>query len=365
MCSRRLVAWLARGSRHLGLTVALLALFIVLSVWAPNFLTAHNLLNVLRQVSFLAIVAWGMTLVIIGAEIDVSVGSAVAFHGTLLGVLITQAELSFGLAIPLVLLAGAAVGALAGGIRAIFNIPSFIVTLGLFSALRGAGLLLTDAIPQALTSSNFQFWGSGRVAGIPVPALIMVASFLLFWFIATRTTFGRSVYAVGGNAEAARLSGIRVTPIRVALFAITGLLSAVSGVLLAASLGAGNPSVSQGLEFDIIAAVIVGGTNLYGGRGSMVGTALGVLLIGMLQNGLVLLGVSQYAQGVARGVVILFAVLIGSARVRQASRRTFIRLVTLLPGVGRPAPGGESAHDPSPPHEELAWTGDVGRKEGG
>ena len=314
------------GSEHAGLALALVILFIVLSIWAPFFLTTRNLLNVLQQVSFLAIIAWGMTFVIIAAEIDVSVGSAVAFYGAFLGVLVNMHYWPMIPAIAAVLAVAAIVGGLAGLIRAVFGVPSFIVTLALFTALRGMALLITNAVPQAMTSSRFAFWGSGRPWGVPTPALVMTGLFAVFWFLATRTTFGRSVYAVGGNPDAARLSGIPVARIRVTLFVMTGLLSAVSGILLAASLGAGDPSVSQGLEFDVIAAVIVGGTSLYGGRGSMVGTALGVLFIGMLQNGLVLLGVNQYAQGVARGVVILVAVLIGSERARQAFSR---RLRTL------------------------------------
>jgi ribose/xylose/arabinose/galactoside ABC-type transport system permease subunit len=319
--SRPRGAGLSSASEHVGLAIALIILFVVLSVRAPHFLTTQNLLNVLQQVSFLAIIAWGMTLVIIAAEIDVSVGSAVAFYGALLGVLADKRGWPLIVAIIAVLVLAATVGAAAGAIRAYFNIPSFIVTLALFTALRGLALLVTNAVPQPLTDSGFQAWGSGRIWDIPRPALVMIGLFLVFWFVAVRTTYGRSVYAVGGNAEAARLSGIPVGLIRVALFATTGVLSALAGILLAASLGAGDPSVSQGLEFDVIAAVIVGGTSLYGGRGSMVGTALGVAFIGLLQNGLVLLGVNQYAQGVARGLVILVAVLVSSDRARAGFAR--------------------------------------------
>jgi ribose/xylose/arabinose/galactoside ABC-type transport system permease subunit len=290
-----------------------------LTLTAPNFLTATNLTNVMHQVAYVGIIAWAMTLVILAGEIDISVGSAAAFAGVLLALLL-QARLPAALAVAGTLLIGTSIGLLAGSIRAAFLIPSFIVTLALYEALRGLGLLLTNAIPQApeaLHNRAFTFLGSGDLAGIPVAAVILIVLFATFWFVSTRTTFGKSVYAIGGNAEAARLAGIRVARIRTVLFGLTGLMAALSGVLLAASLGAGDPETSVGLEFDAIAAVIVGGTNLFGGSGSLVGTAIGVVFIGILGNGLVLLGVNPYATTVVRGAVILVAVLVTSPGLRD------------------------------------------------
>ena len=297
-------------SDHAGLLIALLLLCVTLAVVAPHFLTARNALNVLQQVSFLGIIALGMTLVILAAEIDISVGSAMALHSALLGVLSGRFDWPLWLAVVLVLILGTVIGMGAGFIRAAFNVPSFIVTLGLLSALSGAALWMTNASPIAITDPTFAFFGSGRVFGVvPFPLIVFISLVIVFWFISTRTTFGRSVYAVGGNPEAARIAGISLTRVRVAVFASTGLLAAISGVLFSSLIGSGNGALGQGAEFQVIAAVIVGGTSLYGGRGSIIGTLLGVLFIGILTNGMVLLNVNQYGQKVAHGMIILVAVL--------------------------------------------------------
>jgi sugar transport system permease protein len=307
------------GSEHLGLAAVLVVTCIVLAVTAPGFLTATNLLDVARQVSFTGIIAFGMTLVIVAAEIDISVGSAIAFSSAVFGVLAVDLQWPLGFAAVAVIALGGLIGTSAGLVRARLGVPSFIVTLALFSALSGLALLLTDSTPIPVSDPGFAWWGNGSIAGVPVPAVLLLVLFALFWVIANRTGFGRSVYAVGGNAEAARLSGIPVLRVRVVLFAITGTLAAVSGVLQTSLLGAGNPTIGSGVEFAVITAVIVGGASLYGGRGSLVGTLLGVLLIGVLNNGMVLLGVNSYAQYVANGVIVLLAVLIGA--VRPGARR--------------------------------------------
>ena len=313
--SQAMVAALRRsGGIHLGLIAALVALMAGLALTAPNFLTAANLLDVARQLSFTGVIAFGMTLVIVAAEIDISVGSAIAFASAMFGVLAVNHALPLWVAALAVCAVGAAIGALAGLARAKLDIPSFIVTLALFSALNGAALMLTDAIPIPVTDPAFSQWGNGSLFGIPIPAIVMLVVFALFWVVANRTSFGRSVYAIGGNPEAARLSGIPVSRVRIVLFACTGLLAAVSGVLQTSQLGAGNPTIGRGVEFAVITAVIVGGANLYGGRGSMFGTLLGVVFIGVLNNGMVLLGINSYAQYVANGLIVLLAVLISSLR---------------------------------------------------
>jgi sugar transport system permease protein len=301
-----------------GLLLALIILFVVLAVWAPNFLTTTNLLNVLRQAAFVGIIAFGMTLVIIGGEIDISVGSAVALSSALLGVLHVNEGWPLELAVLAVIAEGTIVGLAAGFLRARFDVPSFIVTLALFISLRGVALWITNAFPISIPSESFDFWGAGYIFEIPVPALIMLLAFVVFWFISTRTVFGRSVYAVGGNADAARLSGIPVERIRIILLGITGCLAAVTGVLLSSRLASGNANIAVGLEFDVIAAVIIGGTVLFGGRGSMFGTLLGVLFISILSNGLVLLGVNPFAQEVARGAIVLVAVLVSAIQAPKA-----------------------------------------------
>lgn len=304
------------GGQHLGLLGVLGVLGVVLSATAPNFLTSANLLDVARQLSFTGIIAFGMTLVIVAGEIDISVGSAIAFGSALFGVLAVQQALPLWLVAPAVCLTGAAIGAAAGATRAWLNVPSFIVTLALFSALSGAALILTNAVPLPIIDAGFAEWGNGTLLGIPIPALVMVLTFAVFWLIANRTAFGRAVYAIGGNPEAARLSGIPVARIRIMLFGLTGVLAAISAVLQTSQLGAGNPTIGRGVEFAVITAVIVGGANLYGGRGSMVGTLIGVVFIGILNNGMVLLGVNSYAQYVANGLIVLLAVLISGMRPR-------------------------------------------------
>ena len=297
-------------SQHGGLTVALVLLVVVLSLVAPHFFTVRNFTNVLQQVSFTGIVALGMTLVILCAEIDISVGSAMALYSSLLAVLHFRYGWPLGAAVVLVLVIGPLVGLVAGYLRHHFNVPSFIVTLALLSSLRGAALWMTNASPIAIPDPGFAFFGSGRIFGfIPFPLFVFIALSIVFWFISVKTVIGRSIYAVGGNPEAARISGISLLRVRMVVFAGTGLLSAVSAILLSSLIGSGNAGLGQGAEFQVIAAVIVGGTSLYGGRGSILGTLLGVLFIGLLTNGMVLLGVNQYGQMVAQGLIILLAVL--------------------------------------------------------
>ncbi|MBN9411134.1 MAG: ABC transporter permease [Burkholderiales bacterium] len=295
-----------------GLLLALGVLCAAAVAFAPHFATAGNLLDVLRQLAFTGIVAYGMTLVIVAGEIDVSVGSAIAFSSALFGTLVASLGLPLWLAAVAVVALGTAIGAGAGAIRAWFNIPSFIVTLALFSALRGAAMLMTDAIPVPILEAGFERWGSGTLLGIPVPALVLLALFVVFSVLASRTAFGRAVYAIGGNAEAAHLSGIPVARTRVLLFAQTGGLAALAGLLMTSRLGSGNPNIGYGVEFAVITAVIVGGASLYGGKGSMLGTLLGGLFIVVLNNAMVLLGINSYAQDVANGVVVLLAVLVSS-----------------------------------------------------
>jgi simple sugar transport system permease protein len=309
----RLAASRPHRLEHAGLIAALTVLCAVLYFVAPHFATVRNLVNVLQSASFLGIIALGMTLVILAGEIDISVGSAMALYSALLGVLPAFHGWPLWLAILLVLFLGAFFGGLAGYIRNRFNVPSFIVTLALLSALRGAALYLTDASPIAINDDVFAFVGGGRILTIPVPVIVFILLFLVFWFISEKTTFGRSVYAVGGNPDAARISGISLGRVRIAIFAITGLLSAVSAILLSSLIGSGNAGLGQGAEFQVIAAVIVGGTSLFGGRGSMTGTLLGVLFVGLISNGMVLMGANQYLQQIAQGLIILIAVLLSES----------------------------------------------------
>ncbi|RSN67004.1 ABC transporter permease [Actinomadura sp. WAC 06369] len=306
----RLLQGRAHQLNEIGLLVAIVVLYAALTSSAAGFLTLDNQLGILRDAASVGIAAWGVTLVIIAGEIDISVGPATAFAS----VLVAKGATEWGLgpvgAIAVTLALGVAWGALAGWLRAAFDVPSFITTLGLWSVLGGLGLYLTDALPVTLPDSGLFDVLGGDVLGVPTSAIVMLVLFAVFAYIAKFTAYGRSIYTIGGNAAAARLAGINLTRVRVLLFATTGLLSAITGVLLAARLGSGSGGAASGLEFDVIAAVVIGGTALAGGRGGMLGTLLGVVFITVIGNGLVLLGVDSFLQNVVRGVIIVGAVLI-------------------------------------------------------
>ncbi|WP_249541958.1 ATP-binding cassette domain-containing protein [Escherichia coli] len=222
------------------------------SLNAPGFISLNNQMNVLRDAATIGIAAWAMTLIIISGEIDVSVGPMVAFVSVCLAFLL-QFEVPLAVACLLVLLLGALMGTLAGVLRGVFNVPSFVATLGLWSALRGMGLFMTNALPVPIDENEVLDWLGGQFLGVPVSALIMMVLFALFVFISRKTAFGRSVFAVGGNATAAQLCGINVRRVRILIFTLSGLLAAVTGILLAARLGSGNAGAANGLEFDVIA----------------------------------------------------------------------------------------------------------------
>jgi simple sugar transport system permease protein len=295
---------------EVGLIGAIILLLVVLAATAPGFMTTTNQLAILRDAATIGVVAWAMTLVIVAGEIDISIGPAVAFSSVVLALGTGPWGLGFGLSLALCLVMGLLLGAGAGFLTAKWAIPSFVATLGLWSALRGLAQYLTDGLPVPIETNGLLRLLAGSVLGIPTPAIVMAVLFGVFWFIANRTAYGRSVFAVGGNADAAHLAGINVRRVRVTLFATTGFLAAVSGILLTARLNSGNGGAAVGLEFDVIAAVVIGGTALAGGRGSLLGTALGVAFITIIGNGLVLLGVNAFFQDVVRGVIIVAAVLV-------------------------------------------------------
>ena len=298
--------FVSRHINEIGLLVVIAILYLVFSLNAPGFISLNNQMNVLRDAATIGIAAWAMTLIIISGEIDVSVGPMVAFVSVCLAFLL-QFEVPLAVACLLVLLLGALMGTLAGVLRGVFNVPSFVATLGLWSALRGMGLFMTNALPVPIDENEVLDWLGGQFLGVPVSALIMIVLFALFVFISRKTAFGRSVFAVGGNATAAQLCGINVRRVRIL-------------ILLAARLGSGNAGAANGLEFDVIAAVVVGGTALSGGRGSLFGTLLGVLVITLIGNGLVLLGINSFFQQVVRGVIIVVAVLANILLTQRSSK---------------------------------------------
>ncbi len=303
----------------LGISTALLLEVILFSVFSPYFFTAENILNVTLQTSITAIIAAGMTFVILTAGIDLSVGAMVAFSGVVV-TSILKLGIPFSLSFPLCLLGGILIGICSGSIAGLFvtrfNITPFIVTLALMTILRGGAYIYTGGRPIWGLPEEFSFLGSGRAFGIPVPTIIMLCIYLSAFVVLRHTKFGRYVYAVGGNKEAARLAGININRVLWSVYLICGVLSAISGVLLASRMNSGQPNAGLMYEMDVIAAVVVGGTSLFGGRGSIVGTFLGAMLIGILRNGLNLLNVGSYVQMVVLGVVILLAVLLDQLRGR-------------------------------------------------
>ncbi len=296
-----------------GIAIALLLELAVFAQLSPYFFTAENLLNVSLQISITAIIAVGMTFVILTSGIDLSVGALVAFCG-IVATLVLKAGMPFGAALLLASLAGIGVGACSGLIAGFcvtkLNITPFIVTMSLMTIWRGASFLVTDGRPIWELPASFGVLGSGRLAGVPIPSLIMIAIYVIAYIVLTKTAFGRSVYAAGGNKEAARLSGILTDRVIIKTYVLSGALAAVSGILLASRMNSGQPNAGLMYELDVIAAVVVGGTSLFGGRGSIIGTFLGAMLIGILRNGLNLMNVSSYLQMIVLGLVILLAVML-------------------------------------------------------
>ncbi len=303
------------------LELVLLLLCVVLSFKAEGFFTTDNFLNVLRNVSMQGVIAFGMTMVIISGEIDLSVGSAVAFAGCLTAVL-TKTLLAAGLppvaaviiAILASLIVGFAIGSLTGYIRARFDVPTFIITLAWMTVLRGTAFLITNGFPVSSFPEWYNYLGGGYLFGIPFPAIIFLIVFVVVSILMDYTSFGRSVYAVGGNAEAARLSGINVKRVKIIVMGIVASFAALSGVMQSAEIMSGTATTATGWELEIIAAVIIGGTSLMGGVGRVRGTLIGVIFLGVLVNGMTLMNINEYWQFVVRGVLILSAVLINRAQ---------------------------------------------------
>lgn len=310
----------AHHINEVGLIVLIILLYVIFGQTTTGFLSVHNQQNILRDVAALGITAFGVTLIIVAGEIDVSVGPMIAFISVILAYFLKW-NLPLPIAVIFVLCAGMFFGGIAGVLRGYFNVPSFVATLGLWSALRGMALFTTNALPISFPRNAVLDFLDGSLLGLPTSAWIMIILFFIFNFIARRTTYGRSVYAVGGNAKAAHLTGINIKRVHVMLFVTAGFLAAISAILLTARLGSGNAGAASGLEFDVIAGVVIGGAALSGGRGTMLGTILGVFVITVIGNGLVLLGINPFFQEVVRGIIIVLAVLVNIAVTKQAQKR--------------------------------------------
>jgi len=293
--------------------IALILFSVIVTIINPSFLSLSNILNVLRQTSMNAIIAAGMTFVILTGGIDLSVGSILGLAGAVAAAMITRGQNVFVVLIA-ALLIGAAIGALNGVVISKGKVQAFIATLAMMTLVRGYILVFTDGKPIGIEASKnadiFTSIGSGYILGIPIPIYITALVFIIAYYILKHTRFGRYVYAMGGNEEATKLSGINVDRVKIYVYALSGALAALAGIIVTARLSSAQPQAGAGYELDAIAAVVLGGTSLSGGIGNIFGTIVGALIIGILNNALNLMDVSSYYQLLAKGLVILIAVLL-------------------------------------------------------
>jgi ribose transport system permease protein len=304
-------------ARQLGTLSGLFGLCVVLWALTPHFLTVSNLLNVAEQAAIIAIVAVGMTFVIITGGIDLSVGSVLAFAGVVMASTL-HAGVPVPVALAVALGTGLFCGLVNGALITLGRLPPFIATLGMMSVARGTALMFTEGRPVSGFSGGFRSLATGEVLGIPVSVVIMVGVYVVAHFVLTRTKLGRYTYAIGGNEEAALLSGVNVKLYKAAVYGISGMLSGLAAVILTARLNSAQPIAGMMYELDAIAATVIGGTSLLGGEGTVVGTLIGALIMAVLRNGLNILGVSSFVQQVVIGSVIIAAVLIDMWLKRRA-----------------------------------------------
>jgi ribose transport system permease protein len=314
---RRWEEQLLTGSR--GPALALVVLCVALTIYSPFFLTKDNLLNVIDQVTVLGVLALGMTAVIIIGGIDPSVGSVLALAMMVLGWLSHDGGLPVSLAVLGALAAGAAAGAVNGLMTTKAKLPAFIATLAMFSVARGLANVITDGQQIVGFPTSFTDLASSRLLGwVSATVALLILLYVAGWAFLRYRANGRALYALGGSAEVARLAGLRTTRLTIAVYTVTGLLAGVAAVILAMRLDSAQPSAATGYELDTIAAVVIGGASLAGGVGTITGTALGVLIIGVLRNGLSLMSVSPFVQMVVIGVVIALAVMLDVLRRKEA-----------------------------------------------
>ncbi|MBN9045599.1 MAG: ribose ABC transporter permease [Rhizobiales bacterium] len=299
---------------HSPLALPLAGLIVVsclMGLASDNFFSVGNLFNVLRQVSVVGILAVGMTFVILTGGIDLSVGAVMALAGTIGAGMMVKVGLPGAAGLAVGLLIGVGIGLFNGFLVAWGRMPAIIVTLATMGMARGLGLIYSGGYPISGLPGWIAWFGVGRIGTVPVPVIFMIVIYAVAWVLLQRTPFGRHVYALGGNELAARLSGVRTRRVKLAVYAISGLTSALAAVVLTGRLMSGQPNAGVGFELDAIAAVVLGGTAIAGGRGLILGTLIGAVLLGILNNGLNLMGINPYLQDVIKGVIILLAIYIG------------------------------------------------------
>lgn len=298
-----------------GVFFILVIEFLIFSLASKSFLTLGNILSVGRQMSFTGIAPIGMTLVMLTGGIDISVGSMLAMAGVLCAKLSADVGLPLWIAVVITLLIGALFGLINGAAVTRLHIPALIATLATQTILKGIAYLLTNAVPVKNLSATYKFLGQGYIFGvIPVPLIITVALYVLAWWYLDKTYLGRRVYLSGGNEEAARLSGINTKWTITGTYVFSGVFAAIAGVLMAARLGSGQPSVGSGFEMDVITATVLGGISVNGGKGKVVNVFVGACIMGVLANGMTMLNINQYLQWIINGLVLLFAVTMSNLR---------------------------------------------------
>lgn len=320
---------ISQVSKRYMMEIILVLIVLVLTFTAPGFFTLPNLLNILRNVAITGVISFGMTMVIIGGEIDLSVGSSIALSAVITatvtgkiaesGIMSMDAAVWVGMLCALVV--GFGIGMFNGFIRTKFNIPSFIATLAMLNVLYGVSAIISKGFPVTTLPPWYNWIGAGRFFNtIPVPALWLILAFLFAYIIMNKTKLGREIYAVGGNPEAARLSGINVKVVKIFIMTIVQVLAAFSGIILSAQVMSGSSTFGRGYEMDVIAAVIIGGASLSGGIGKVKGTMIGIIFMGVINNGMTLFGVGDFEKYVVRGLLILGAVLLNTVQLQSLQK---------------------------------------------
>lgn len=308
--------------------IVLLVIGIVIAFTAPGFFTMNNLLGILRSSALKGVIAFGMTMVIICGEIDLSISSTVALSGIITALVGGKLDalgiipLNYGIIIGMVVavLVAVLIGSFNGWIRTKFNIPTFIITLAMMNVIYGAAAILSKGFPVTSFPSWYNVFGAGSIGPIPVPAVILVIIFIIVHIIMTYTTFGRSVYAAGGNPEAARLSGVNVRKVKIIVMIAVQVLAALGGIMCSSQVMSAAHNFGKGWEMDVIASVIIGGASMNGGIGKVRGTFVGIVFLGILLNGMTLMNVSEYVQYIVRGGLILVAVLINTIQLNKTTK---------------------------------------------
>ena len=301
-----------------GIIIILIAEIVFFACANNLFFSYDNIIGVVRQVSFIGISAVGMTVVLITGGIDLSVGAMLAFSGIITAKLTVEAGMPLGFAVLIALLLGLMFGVLNGVLASKFRVPALIATLATQTVIKGITFLLTNAYSVKGISDDFKFFGQGYIGGVfPVPVLFLIVFFIFGWWLLNKTYIGRRIYAVGGNSEAARLAGINTSKITIGAYALCGLLTAFAGFMMAGRLGSGQPAVGSGFEMDVITAAVLGGVSIFGGKGNIINVVFGAIIMGALTNGMIIMGISEYWQWVAQGIVLALVVAVRNVNTRE------------------------------------------------